>query len=187
MKRHNIFLILLIFSTAVFGQNEHDSAFLKKEQQLSQDRYRVLINTYYNRNFDKNNFQKKVLILDTSINMNKVYQAIFNLDSTRFIAFFLFQVIDSNLLKIPAVLAPGEIVTYQYLVCGIKYNNNWYYNPTWYGYNTVFLAKTIEDRKKDFLNQLQDYNFFKENSTEFNPKFWESELFNKIKVPGHSY
>ena len=67
--------------------------------------------------------------------------------------------------------------TYAYIVKGVKYEDKWYYEKS---NVTYFEAKTLNDGQHFFFNNLQKWNFFKENSTEFNPDFWETELFKKV-------
>jgi hypothetical protein len=183
VKRYFLFSIFLLFlQKIIFAQAEKDSIFFKKEAQLKQDRFRILINKYYDEKFDKNYFKKKIPITDSNIDMDIVYQALFNSDSTRFVAFFIIEAIDSIKLRPAILIYPNALFTKQYLVCGILQNNKWYFNTIWYGYNYVVLANTMEERKKDFFNFLQGLSFFKESSTEFNPEFWQSKLFEKIKI-----
>ena len=45
----------------------------------------------------------------------------------------------------------------------------------------LFQLPKLVRKQLQFLNNLQDWNFFKIDSTTFNPDFWETNLFNKIK------
>jgi hypothetical protein len=59
----------------------------------------------------------------------------------------------------------------------VLYNNKWYYEKT---NVTYFEANTKGEEQLSFFNNLQHWNFFKNNSTEFNLDFWETELFKKV-------
>ena len=67
--------------------------------------------------------------------------------------------------------------TYSYIVSGVKYENKWYYKKSAV---TYFEAHNLNEGKQVYYNKLQSWNFFKDNSTEFNPEFWETELFKKV-------
>jgi hypothetical protein len=185
MKQFFTILIASLFVTIVFGQTENDSRIVKRFQELQQDRFKILIDRFYNQKFDKIYFERTVSILDTNINTDFAFQAIFNKDSTKFVAFFLTEITDPKIIEQVKIGVEDSTpyITKQYLVSEIKYKDKWYYSGTWYGYNYVYLAKTRESRQKDFFNQLQDYEFFEENSVKLNSKFWDSRLFGKIKIP----
>ena len=155
MKQFFATQLASLFVTIVFGQTESDSLILKF-QKLREDRFKILIDSFYNQKFDKVYFQRTVSILDTNINTDFAFQAIFNKDSTKFVAFFLIEVTDPKIIEQVkmGVVDSAPYVTKQYLVSGIKYKNKWYYSSTWYGYNYVYLAKTRESRQKNFFNQL---------------------------------
>jgi len=59
----------------------------------------------------------------------------------------------------------------------LKYKDKWYYEKS---NVTYFEAKTLTDGQQKFFNNLQRWNFFKENSTEFSPDFWETKLFKRV-------
>ncbi|XOV67960.1 MAG: hypothetical protein ACFHU9_02080 [Fluviicola sp.] len=67
---------------------------------------------------------------------------------------------------------------YTYIVLGIKYESKWYIQKR---SATYFDANDLEWAKKEFFNNLQGWNFFKVESTEFNPDFWETYFFSIVK------
>lgn len=131
------------------------------ENQLDQARFTILSKEYYKSVFDKGILKKIITPLDSNISIDIAYQVLFNLDSTKFISFFL------NF--------SSEYVS-AYTVQGIKFKDKWYYEQ---GHRNSFKAESLEKGRLEFFNILQQFNFFKDNSTDFNPKFWETEQFNK--------
>lgn len=174
---------------------ESNSSTLKREKQLQQERFDVLIKSYFNQPFDKQNVKNIIFPLDSNINIDISYQAIFSNDKSKFVAFFLEQVSaqdfktlkdnkkdrNVNIISSKDIKDEGFLddipKTYGYIVKGLKYKDKWYYEKT---NVTYFEAKTLEDGQLKFFNNLQEWNFFKENSTEFSPDFWETNLFKKV-------
>lgn len=172
-----------------------NSPTLKREKQLQQERFDLLIKKYINQPFDKQSIKNIISSADSNININIAYQALFNNDKSKFVAFFLEQVPaqdfkalnDNQKDKNVKIISPKDIKdegflddipkTYGYIVKGVKYQNKWYYEKSDV---TYFEAKTLKDGQQKFFNNLQQWNFFKENSTEYNPVFWETELFKKM-------
>lgn len=168
---------------------------LKREKQLKHERFDVLINTYLNQPFDNQSVKNIISPLDSNINIDIAYQAIFSNDKSKFVVFFLEQVsaqdfktlkenkkdknvniISSKDIKDEGFL--GDIPkTYGYIVKGLKYKDKWYYEKS---NVTYFESKTLTDGRQKFFNNLQQWNFFKENSTEINLDFWETKLFKKV-------
>jgi hypothetical protein len=161
---------------------------IAEEASLEQRRKEVLIKNYFNKPFDKSILRKIIPSSDSSINIDISFQAIFNSDSTKFISFFLDKVTDSSTLAQVRLGVPDfadELVTYSYVVYGVRYNNKWYYSDRNYG-TLVAPEQTLDGRRKDLLNKLQSYQygFFKEQSIEPDPEFWETNLFGIVGAPG---
>jgi len=168
---------------------------LKREKQLQQERFDVLIKNYFNQPFDKQSIKNIISPLDSNINIDIVYQAIFSDDKSKFVAFFLEQVSaqdfktlkDNKKDKNINIISSKDIKdegflddipkTYGYIVKSLKYKDKWYYEKS---NVTYFEAKTLTDGQQKFFNNLQQWNFFKENSTEFSPDFWETKLFKRV-------
>jgi len=168
---------------------------LKREKQLQQERFDVLIKNYFNQPFDKQSIKNIISPLDSNINIDIVYQAIFSDDKSKFVAFFLEQVSaqdfktlkDNKKDKNINIISSKDIKdegflddipkTYGYIVKSLKYKDKWYYEKS---NVTYFEAKTLTDGQQKFFNNLQRWNFFKENSTEFSPDFWETKLFKRV-------
>lgn len=68
--------------------------------------------------------------------------------------------------------------TYAYIVKGVRYKGEWYYEKSSV---TYFEADNLEEGRQMFFNSLQGWSFFKENSTAFNPDFWETDQFSKVE------
>lgn len=172
-----------------------NSPTLKREKQLQQERFDVLMNSYFNQPFDKQSIKNIISPLDSNINIDIAYQALFSTDKSKFVAFFLEQVSaqdfktlkDNKKDKNVNIISSKDIKdegflddipkTYGYIVKGLKYKDKWYYEKS---NVTYFEAKSLYDGQQKFFNNLQQWNFFKDNSTEFNPDFWETKLFNKV-------
>ena len=167
-----------------------NSPTLKKEKQLSQERLNILSNEYLRKGFDEQ-FLKPIL----SDSIDKPFQLLLNDDKTKFVAFFIEQVSSQDFKDLTKnkkdknvkIISPNDIKdkefldeiprTYAYIIKAVKYNNKWYYEKS---NVTYFQANSINEGEEQYFNNLQQWNFFKENSTELNPDFWETNLFEKI-------
>jgi hypothetical protein len=135
------------------------------EGKLFEPRNEVLINQYYNKDFDRAFFNKIILSSDTGINSSALYYGITDSTKTKFIAFYL----ESK--------APQNI---GYTVTGAKYKGKWYYVKS----SLVYIqANEIADGRKHLFNTLQqpEWGFFKKGSVAINPGFWETNYFEKVE------
>lgn len=180
----------------VIGVVATNSPTLQKEKSLSQQRFNVLINNYYSKPYDTTFISNIILSNDSNINRKSLYQCLVAESKTKFIAFYLEKAVPNdfkslkddkkdknvNIISSKDNKDPGFLddvpQTYAYIVKGVKYNDKWYYQKSSV---TYFESKNDEDGKQKFFNNLQKWDFFKENSTEFNPNFWETNQFQKIK------
>lgn len=167
-----------------------NSPTLKRERQLQQERYNILVNNYLNKDFN-DHLLKKVI----SNYQNNAFQILNNEDSTKFVAFFIEQVSSQNFKaltdnkkdKYVKIISPNDIKdkefleeiprTYAYIIKAVKYNGKWYNEKS---NVTYFQANSIKEGEEQYFNNLQQWNFFKENSTELNTDFWETSLFEKV-------
>lgn len=172
---------------------------IKRERELSQLRFDELLKKYYSKPNNKD-FLKPVMPQPASnILLTNQFQIIVDPTETKFVAFFIEQVSaqdfktmkDSNGDKNVNIISSKDSKdskeegflddvpqTYAYIVMGVKFNDKWYYEK----FNvTYFEAKNLEEGKQEYFCNLVKWNFFKENSTEFNPEFWETSLFKKIE------
>ncbi|TCC89189.1 hypothetical protein EZ428_15925 [Pedobacter frigiditerrae] len=172
-----------------------NSPTLKRERQLQEERFEALMKDYFNRYFDKQDLKAIISSLDSNVNTEIAYQALFNADKSKFVAFFLEQVStqdfkalkDSKKDKNVKIISDKGIKdkgflddipkTYAYIVKGVKHKDKWYHEKS---NVTYFSANSSNEGQQEFFNNLQQWNFFKENSTAFNPDFWETELFEKV-------
>lgn len=165
---------------------------LKKQQQLSQERSGILSTNYLNRTFDQDFLNNVISKTDSSINTSNVFQCLVSEDKTKFVAFFLDQnsnqdfkslkenkkdknihVISNRDKNDQGFLVPQM---YAYILSGVLHDKKWYYEKK---NVTYFDAENIDKGKQEYFNSLQKWNFFKENSVDFNPEFWETYLFSK--------
>ena len=168
---------------------------IKREKQLFQERYNVLMSDYYKESSNKESLKNIISPLDKNINIESSYQTIFSDDNTKFISFFLQKVSGQdfktltenkkdknvNIVTNKDIKEEGYLneipKTYSYIVKGVNYKGKWYYEKSEV---TYFEAKTLIEGQRKFYNNLQKWNFFKENSVEFNPEFWETNQFKKV-------
>lgn len=173
-----------------------NSPTLKKERKLQRERLEVIRNNYYNKSFDKLFISNIISIKDSNIDLNHLYETLINGDSTKFVAFFIDKVAKQNLKQLNENKEDNNIniingksikdsgyldnipQTYAYIVKAVKYKEKWYYEKS---NVTYFEPQDNEEGRLQFLNNLQDWNFFVNNSVAINPDFWETNLFNKIK------
>ena len=173
-----------------------NSPTLRKQNDLAQQRFNILIRDYYSNKFDSLFLNKIIPSNDTNIDLKIIYQCLLDESKTKFIAFFLekspphdfksmkddrkdmhVNIISSKDIKDSGFL--DDIPqTYAYIVEGVKYSDKWYYQKA---NVTYFEATTLEEGRQFYFNNLQQWNFFKVNSTEFNPDFWETNRFDKVK------
>lgn len=168
---------------------------LKNNRELAFNRNDVLKNNYLNKNFDSD-FLKNVFSENDNVDLKDIYQLITNDDKTKFVGFFLKQNVNQDFMSLQKnnkdknvkILTDSDIKApnyfkenhsnYAYIVEGVKYNENWYYRKS---NVTYFNSNNYDEAKLNFFNNLQNLNFFKENSTEFNANFWETNLFSKVE------
>ena len=172
-----------------------NSPTMQRADKLRQERFNALWENYAEKPFDKKFLNGIIPPTDTNINTGMAYQALFNSDRSKFVAFFLeagdkqsFKQMndnkkDRNVKKIIYKNIKDQSslndlpATYAYIVKGIQYNGKWYYEKAEV---TYFRPSDDAGGKKEHFNNLQDWNFFKDNSTEPNPDFWETYLFKKV-------
>jgi len=179
----------------VIYQVASNSPTIKRDQELAQLRFDELISKYYQNTNDKEFLKPIIPQPDSNIVLNDQYQILVDLSQTKFVAFFIEQVSaqdfkamkDNKRDKNVNIISSKDIKdegflddipqTYAYIVKGVKHNEKWYFEKS---NVTYFEAKTLEEGKQKYFYNLTKWNFFKENSTELNHLFWESDFF-KIK------
>lgn len=179
----------------VIGIIAERSPTLLRRKELAQKRHSILINEFYSQPFDKSFCEQILPSSDSSINLASIYQCLIDSSRSKFVAFFLesskvhdFKELNSHKDKDVKIMSSKDIKApeflddipqiYTYIIKGVKYQGKWYYEKS---NATYFEANDTTEGKKKYFNSLQQWGFFKENSIEFNPDFWESTLFPKIK------
>lgn len=162
---------------------------LKSERELYSLREDVLENDYLKKKIDEEVLE---IISKNSLRPTvDCFQTIKNDDKTKFVAFFATndkkfssKDKDSDEDKNVNIISNSnndfsfEQNTYTYVIIGLNYNSKWYFKKVLV---TYFDAKDLDQGKATYFNNLQKLNFFKENSTEFNPEFWETNFFEKVE------
>lgn len=180
----------------VINQVASNSPTIKRDRELAQLRFNELVSNYYSKAYDKDFLKTIIPELDSNIVLNDQYQILVDPTLTKFVAFFIEQdsvqdfktmrdnkrdkninIITNNDIKDGGFL--NDIPqTYAYIVKGVKHKDKWYYEKSRV---TYFEAKTLEEGKQKYFYNLTKWNFFKENSIEFNPDFWETYFFTKVE------
>lgn len=173
-----------------------NSPTIKRDRELAQLRFDELVKNYYSKPNDKDFLKSIISQPDSNIVLKDQYQIIVDPIQIKFVAFFIAQVSaqdfktlkDNQKDKNVNIISSKELndenflntipQTYAYIVKGVKHKDQWYYEKSEV---TYFDSKNLEEGKQKYFFNLAKWNFFKENSTEFNSDFWETSLFKKIK------
>ncbi len=159
------------------------------------ERYLELMEDYYPRSYDKEFLSKIIQPTDGNINTGTIYQCITDSSKTKFVAFFLEQFSADNYQEFKNSKKDNNVTiisnmnikdsgflndipkTYAYIVKGLKFKGKWYYKKD---NVTYFNSNSSEEGRKEYFNNLQGWDYFKDNSTQLNPFFWEGNLFPKV-------
>jgi len=168
---------------------------LIKEKALAIKRSEVVANTIFPQKFNSDLVNQVVSANDKSIDLNNLYQCFYSPDNSKFVAFFIktldpkdkkklldaksdvnVTVLTSKDIKDPGYLdqAPG---TYAFIVRGVQYQNKWYIEKSEV---TYFDAANLKEGEMVYLNNLQKWSFFNEDTAEPGVGFWDGELFEKV-------
>ncbi|MES2063168.1 MAG: hypothetical protein V4456_14675 [Bacteroidota bacterium] len=168
---------------------------IQRERQIAQERAAYIQARVYPQKFNASIVKKVVASNADNINTDKMYQCLYNTDSTKFVAFFLETIskkdskpllsdkkdMNVKILTSKDIHDKGYLdetpKTYAYIVKGIKFEGKWYYKKT---EATYFDASNVEEGKLEYLNNLQGWDYFADNSTAAG-NFWEGVLFKKIE------
>ncbi|TDL99544.1 MAG: hypothetical protein C4K58_06520 [Flavobacteriaceae bacterium] len=161
----NVTNALYLVLKEVIGEIANHNPVLIKGRELAKLRFDELTNNYYSKPFEKNFLESIIGDYKTEIDLNKQYHLILDSTHSKFVSFFIQE--DTGPINFDA-----------YMVIGVKHNGKWYLERI---NNLSFSANTLEEAKKEYFSGLAGFNFFKENSVEFNPDFWETNLFEKVK------
>jgi hypothetical protein len=180
----------------VIYQVASNSPTIKRDRELAQQRFDKLVTDYYSKPNDKEFLKPIIPQPDSNIVLSDQFQILIDSTKTKFIAFFIEQVSaqdfktmkDNKRDKNVNIISSKDIKdegflddipqTYAYIVYGVEYNDKWYFEKS---NVTYFEAKNLEEGKQKYFYNLAKWQFFKDNSTEFNPDFWESYFFAKVE------
>jgi hypothetical protein len=168
---------------------------LIREKELVEKRTAFIETNIYPQAVDATLIKQVIPVTDKSINLTDLYQCFRNSDNSKFVGFFIktmdkkdakslleekedqhVKVITSKDIHEPGYL-DQKPQTYAYIVKGVIYNGKWYYAKS---EATYFDAANLKEGKLEYLNNLQQWAFFKDDTTEPGPVFWETKLFEKI-------
>jgi hypothetical protein len=151
---------LVMIRSGVF-EREHESA--EQQEELSDKRFKVLADKYYPKPYDSSFVNSVISPADTHINSKALYRALVDDTKTKFIAFYM---------------ETEHRPMYLYQVKGAKVGDKWYYTKSEV---SQFPQGDPEVARRGYFTSLQEWDFFKAGSLEYNPKFWEMGLFETIK------
>ncbi|MEQ6123555.1 hypothetical protein AAON49_05090 [Pseudotenacibaculum sp. MALMAid0570] len=157
---------------------------VQKKKNLFISRNEVLLNDYYlipSDNLIPEVLQEK----DQSLPIKNFYQGILNSEKNKFISFFI---IDTEGMSFKDLINKKEKMNVEilsnsfgevpnmmgFLVIGIKNENKWVLKKkkiTYFDSNDIFEAR------KQYFSILLSLDFFKSESIEINPNFWNTDLF----------
>jgi hypothetical protein len=169
---------------------------IKRTEELTALRYQELINTYYPKSADVLSVKEILREAHSEIQSDHVYHVMFDNQKMKFVAFSSekitpqqFKAFTENnkdnqvtIISKKSIKDEGFLNSipemYAYVIKGVKYQNRWYVEKS---NQTYFDAQTEEEAKKEYFSNLQQWNFFREDTTAFNPAFWETQLFSKVR------
>nr|WP_294794507.1 hypothetical protein [uncultured Mucilaginibacter sp.] len=173
-----------------------NSPTIKKERELAIKRLDYISKGLYLKAYDASVVKEAVNSKDSTINLDELYYCLSDPSHSKFAAFFSGKSGKNSLKSFSDNKTTGNIKVitdkkindpgylddmpqnYGYIVKGVKYNDKWYYEKD---QTTYFNAGNDKERKLEYLNNLQGWDFFKEDSTEPDETFWEGRLFKKVK------
>jgi len=181
--------------TDVIAQVAQHNQTLIKERELAKIRAAYIAETVYPQPLDDALIRTVISPGDSDIDLKAIYNCFYNADKTKFVAFFIknagkdagsiltqkkdqnVKVITKKDMKDPGYFDQSES-NYAYIVRGLLFQNKWYFEKTDV---TYFDVKNLDEGEMQYLNNLQEWGFFKDNSAEPSDQFWEGPLFEKIK------
>jgi len=180
----------------VISQMAQHNQTLIKERELAKMRSAYIAQAIYPQPLHDDIIRTAIPPGDTDVDLKDLYHCFYDTDKTKFVAFFIKKVAgkdpksiftekkDGNIKVITKkdVKSPGYFDqpedNYAYIVRGVKYQNKWYIDKSEV---TYFDAPTLEEGKLEYLNNLQQWDFFNENTAEPGVGFWDGKLFEKVK------
>jgi hypothetical protein len=173
-----------------------NSPTLKRERQLAQQRYNELIVNHFSKPCNVEPLKTIIQGSKDDFPIDNIFQVLYDESNTKFVAFSVEQVSaqdfktlkDNKKDKNVNIISSKDIKdkgflddvpqTYAFIINGVKYKDKWYYEKA---NATYFEAKSIDEGRKLYFNNLQKWDFFIENSIMVNPNFWETSLFKKVR------
>jgi hypothetical protein len=171
-----------------------NSPTLQRERMLKQERYDKLMTNHFPKSgsFD---LVRQVIHGDQQISSDNIFYVLYDGSNTKFLAFSLEKVESHNLKSLADngkdrnvnIISSKTIKdkgflesmpqTYAFIIKGVKFEGEWYYEKA---NATYFESSSIEEGRKKYFNNLQEWNFFMQNSSMVSPDFWETALFEKV-------
>jgi hypothetical protein len=121
---------------------------------------------------------------DRDLDISNIFYSVMNESKTKFVAFFTCSEIKvgfegSPASKMDTAKFMGVVINFCYYnVSGVYYNNRWFISKSG---RDLTNCEDVELQKKETINQLQYWDYFKSGSTKLNPGFWETGFFSKVQ------
>ena len=170
---------------------------VQTEQLLFANRSVALLRTYLGNYCDEEMLQL-VPRNPTIPPQSAIYACIPNEDRTQIVVYYAEQVPeipqtgahnsygDSSFRLVENISgSPHDTVNvYACILIGALDEGRWYFEKRVMSY---LRARSLNQAQRSYFIEIQDYNFFKPNSTEFDPRFWHTGFFERIEdVTQHS-
>lgn len=162
---------------------------IQQKQQLAKQRSKRLLSEYYSNPAPKE-IPQIIQNNDSTIPTTEYYQGLMSSSNRKFIGFFADNPDVNNLRELRnnrndnnikvnlSKNSKDTIPMYAYIVVGVKPDTQWYIKQKKV---TYFNSPSFEIGKKRYFKKLREWGYFKDNSLEVNPDFWETNFFAKVK------
>lgn len=163
---------------------------LIREKDLAQERAAVLFTEYYPME-PAREIVEIISQTDSSISTSGFYQGFMDESHTKFIGFFatdqsgksLSDIKDSKDQRVNIITSDlndldNMPAIYAYIALGVQHGSKWHIEKS---NVTYFNSDDFETGKRNYFNNLQKWHFFKDGSSEFDPRFWESYFFSQVE------
>jgi len=168
---------------------------LQAEGLLAKKRFGLIEAEIFSKQSDPSLIKSVISQSDSTINLSDLYQTFYNPDKSKFVGFLISKVDKLDLKSLSEnkkdrhvkILTGASIKDknfldvpqqYAYIVKGVLSNGKWYYKKDMV---TYFDAESEKEGKLTYLNNLQDWGYFKDKLSVIDPDFWEGKLFEKVE------
>lgn len=173
-----------------------NSPTIKRERQLSQQRYDELVANHLSKPYSVEPLKKIIKEDSSEFPLDNIFQVLYDQSATKFLAFSVqrvaaqdFKTLIKNKTDNHVNIISGKDIKdsgllneipriYAFIIKGVNYEGKWYCEKA---EATYFEAASLDEARRKYFNNLQEWGFFIENTAFVNPNFWESGLFEKVR------